>query len=268
VVVGYDGFGGCGNNVAFRWTQATGQVSLGFPPGGNYSIAYATNANGKVVVGDAALCGSRNQAVRWTAATGWVNIGNLPGAIASQAVGVNADGSVVVGPNYFSGGTRQAFRWTAASGTIGLGFLPGGNTSGAAGVSANGTVVVGGSNGTGGASQAFRWTAATGRMVGLGFLPGATDNVANRAHAGVVVGDSGGKAFLWTDRNGMKSIQDLLSAAGANVTGWQLTSARGVSANCTVITISGQGIDPSGNNQGWIATLPRSAHDCDTGEDD
>jgi probable HAF family extracellular repeat protein len=47
VVVGYDGFGGCGNNVAFRWTQATGQVSLGFPPGGNYSIAYATNADAR-----------------------------------------------------------------------------------------------------------------------------------------------------------------------------------------------------------------------------
>lgn len=56
VVVGYDGFGGCGNNVAFRWTQATGQVSLGFPPGGNFSIAYATNADGTVVVGDAGVC--------------------------------------------------------------------------------------------------------------------------------------------------------------------------------------------------------------------
>jgi probable HAF family extracellular repeat protein len=140
VVVGYDGFGGCGNNVAFRWTQATGQVSLGFPPGGNYSIAYATNADGTVVAGDAALCGSGNQAVRWTAATGWVALANLPGAIASQAFGVNADGSVLTGTNRLSDGTSQAFMWTAASGTVGLGFLPGGTISGAADVSADGTV--------------------------------------------------------------------------------------------------------------------------------
>lgn len=166
---------------------------------------------------------------------------------------MNPDGSVVVGINYFSDGTTQAFRWAAASGTVGLGFLPGGNNSGAGGVSAGGTVVVGGSNGTSG-SQAFRWTAKTG-MVGLGFL-GATDSGASRVDASgdVVVGNSGGKAFLWTTKDGMQSIQALLSAAGVtNVTGWQLTVATGVSASGKVI--SGQGIDPSGNNQGWIATL-------------
>jgi hypothetical protein len=75
-----------------------------------------------------------------------------------------------------------------------------------------------------------------------------------------VVGDSGGKAFLWTARNGMKSIQDLLSAAGANVTGWQLTSARGVSATCTVITISSQGIDPSGIKVGSQRCLGLATH--------
>ena len=42
VVVGYDGYGGCGNNVAFRWTQATGQVSLGFPPGGGVTLVWPT----------------------------------------------------------------------------------------------------------------------------------------------------------------------------------------------------------------------------------
>jgi hypothetical protein len=41
------------------------------------------------------------------------------------------------------------------------------------------------------------------------------------------------------------------------VTGWQLIVATGVSADGSVI--SGQGIDPSGRNQGWIAKLPLSA---------
>jgi probable HAF family extracellular repeat protein len=182
------------------------------------------------------------------------------GAQRSQAFGVNADGSVVTGINYFSDGTTQAFRWTAASGTVGLGFLPGGNGSAAGGVSADGTVVVGASNDTSGAFQAFRWTAAT-RMVGLGFLPGATDSGASRVNSEVVVGNSGGKAFRWIARDGMKSIQDLLSAAGTNVNGWQLTSASGVSASGKgpVFIISGQGIDPSGHVQAWIATLPRPA---------
>ena len=157
--------------------------------------------------------------------------------------------------NNFSGGTRQAFRWTAASGTVGLGFLPGGNDSSAGGVNAAGNVVVGISNGTAGAYQAFRWTAATG-MVGLGFLPTATESGASRVSADgkVVVGSSGGKAFRWTAGDGMQSIQDLLSAAGASgLTGWQLTAATGISASGKVI--SGQGIDPLGRNQGWIATL-------------
>jgi uncharacterized membrane protein len=135
--------------------------------------------------------------------------------------------------------------------------LPGGNSSGVGGVNADATVVVGGSNATGVNGEAYRWTAKTG-MVGLGFLSGATDSAASgtSSDGSVVVGESGGKAFRWTAAGGMHSVKDLLTAAGVTaVNGWQLTRAVGVSADG--IVISGQGIDPQGKNQGWIASLPR-----------
>src|SRR6516162_4790470 len=202
-------------------------------------------------------------------------LGFLPGPITfSTAAGVNADGTVVVGEGLTIPSHGQAFRWTAASGMVGLGFLPGRDFSTANGVNADGKVVVGSS-----ARfrlpppvQAFRWTAATG-MVGLGFLPGDNESLANGVNAGgtVVVGqalDASGpnQAFRWTAETRMQSVLTLLLAAKVvTMTGWQLRSANGVSADGTVIV--GDGVDPLGNAQGWIARLPPGDNE-DCNEDD
>jgi uncharacterized membrane protein len=139
---------------------------------------------------------------------------------------------------------------------VGLGFLQGANSSHATRVSSDGTTTVGSSSYPNGNAQAFRWTAAAG-MVGLGYLFGASSSGAAHVNAdgSVVVGSSGGKAFRWTASDGMRSIEDLLTAAGVSFAGWQLQAANGVSGDGTVI--AGTGIDPSGLKEAWIATLSK-----------
>jgi uncharacterized protein YhjY with autotransporter beta-barrel domain len=51
----------------------------------------------------------------------------------------------------------------------------------------------------------------------------------------------------------MIGIKDMAVAAGINMTGWQLTFARGVSGDGNVMV--GDGIDPSGKNEAWIYRL-------------
>jgi probable HAF family extracellular repeat protein len=157
-----------------------------------------------------------------------VGLGFLPGRNLTLASGVNADGTVVVGEANDASDQRQAFRWTAASGMVGLDFLPGGNRSLARGVNANGKVVVGQARDASGQPQAFRWTRAT----------------------------------------RMQSVMTLLLAAKVvTMSGWQLTSANGVSADGTVIT--GDGVDPLGQTQGWIARLPlEDNEDCNEDENE
>ena len=70
-------------------------------------------------------------------------------------------------------------------------------------------------------------------------------------------------AFRWTQKDGMQSVADLLTAAGVYTTGWQLQSATGVSANGTVVV--GYGLDPSGTQEGWVAHLPLPSPNVDGG---
>jgi hypothetical protein len=71
---------------------------------------------------------------------------------------------------------------------------------------------------------------------------------------GVVVGASGNRAFIWTPTLGMRDLQSYLTGLGADLTGWTLWDARGVSADG--LTMVGTGRSPSGIEQGWIATIP------------
>jgi probable HAF family extracellular repeat protein len=99
-------------------------------------------------------------------------------------------------------------------------------------------------------------------MVGLGdlagglFGSGVTDVSADGS---VLVGHaqtaSGTEAFIWDAANGMRNLKDVLVAAGlgADLTGWTLNYALGVSGDG--LTIVGWGINPSGNDEAWMAKL-------------
>jgi probable HAF family extracellular repeat protein len=225
-------------------------------------VAYGVSADGSVVVGQSG--GGGFQAFRWTQATGVVGLGSLLIGDSSSASGASADGSVVVGKS-----GDEAFRWTQGTGMVGLGYLPGVNGffgfSEANGVSADGSVVVGYSNGGNGFNgnliEAFRWTQAGG-MVGLGVLSGGIASYANgvSADGSVVVGYSatdpftGAEAFIWNSAQGMRSLQQVLTNDyGLDLTGWSLNRANAISADG--LTVVGEGRNPSGNTEAWIARL-------------
>lgn len=277
VVAGYMGYYAFGNNdtdQAFIWTQPSGLVALGYLGGGGAvpdSTANAISADGTIVVGLSKDANNNFQAFRWTQATGMVGLGFLSNTVpnrSSEAYGITPDGSVIVGTSTDANNKSEAFRWTQATGMVGLGFLnPNDVTSTAFAVSANGQVVVGASYQSllnGYQEEAYRWTQATG-MVGLGYLikGGFTNPFAVNGDGSVIVGQAGSStgtqldAFRWTAATGMQSIGAILAAGPDHLTGWQLTGAWTVSADGT--TISGMGIDPSGDNQAFVAKIPVDA---------
>ena len=249
----------CLETKPFLWTPSGGMVDLGGLPGSTgIGDANGVSTDGAVVVGYSRHFKSpevlyHDEAFRWLNGT-MTGLGFLlnDDTRSSTAFGVNGDGTVVVGSSLSSTGT-QAFRWVNGTMT-GLGYLSGATSSQANGVSADDTIVVGTSG-----SQAFRWV--NGTMTGLGFLPGGSSSDARgvSGNGSIVAGTSvaGGRnfAFRWTPSDGMQSIEGLLTAAGANISGWQLTVARAVSADGSAVV--GEGIGPGGGAQGWMVRFAR-----------
>ena len=139
--------------------------------------------------------------------------------------------------------------WTAQSDAAsfqGLGYVEGKDwVSQARDVSADGSVVVGRAH-MSSHLEAFRWTQSEG-MVSLG--EGSALEVS--ADGSVVVGSG---AFIWDERYGRWSIQDMLeNVFSLDLTGWMLTSAGGISADG--LTIVGGGTNPSGNTEAWRAVI-------------
>jgi len=262
VVVG--GSASTNGSQAFRWTQEDGMLSLGdLASGGFNSGAAGISADGSIVVGESAIPSGTTQAFRWTQADGMLSLGSLSSDVfISRAFSVSADGSVIVGASYGVNGV-EAFRWTQSGGMVRLGDLPGGAfSSDARGVSADGSVIVGSSISVHG-SESFRWTQVDG-MIGLGsigsdgsYTDGGAYGVS--ADGSVVVGGSSSRfgslheAFVWTQTGGMVNLKDTLIGAGLDLSGWNLESARDVSADG--LTIVGNGTNPSGQSEAWIANL-------------
>lgn len=237
IIVGSSSDTNTGTQQAFRWisdSTATGGTihGLGFLPGDDGSIAWGVNNDGTVVVGSSSFVTS--EAFRWVSdgtATGGTmhGLGFLAGDTDSRAYGTSADGSVVVGTSEF-----EAFRWvsdgTLTGGTMhSIGFLAGGSNSAANAVNADGTVVVGSSD-DGTDSYAVRWvsdgTATGGTMLSLGSLDGGTFGIAFSVSAdgkmitGVANDASTTKPFLWTEEDGMRALDDILTDSGVDISDW------------------------------------------------
>ncbi|HOB98123.1 MAG TPA: hypothetical protein PKM43_05180, partial [Verrucomicrobiota bacterium] len=178
----------------------------------------------------------------------------------SIAYGVSADGAVIAGCGSSSNaslGVAEAFRWTADTGMVALGDFPGGYFNSIAyGISADGLVILG--RGESGVEDPFRWTVESG-LFHLGFLPCDTWSTAFAASANgaVIVGDPNQNrddcAFIWDAQHGIRNLHAVLGGDyGLDLTGWQLSAARGISADGN--TIVGFGINPAGQWEAWIAT--------------
>jgi probable HAF family extracellular repeat protein len=268
-VVFGSGTNSAGNREAFRWTAAAGMSPLGFLPSGGYSsIAYGCSADGSAACGENLYQGPPNpvpplpvtQAFLWTAG-GMQGLGFLPGAsFYSSARAMSNDGSVVVGIAWDAGNTSRPFRWTAGTGMV---DFTGGTVQGTArGTSATGEFIVG-SNSQG--SQAFLWSQTTGVMnlgVGAGFVSSAAADVSADGQRVVGVNNDGAGviACIWQQGIGWRTVQEALSQAGLQTSGWGLTSALTISDNGMVI--AGLGLNPQGVQEGWIAVLPHAPPPC------
>lgn len=252
---------------AFRWTAEGGLQDLGQLDGYVSSGARAASADGSVIVGRGygVFAFSPKEAFRWTAQSGLVGLGDLAGDLtysSSGATAVSADGEVVVGAANQTDVESQAFRWNMAAGMTGLGDLPGGAfRSSAEGISRDGLVIVGIGESADG-RVAFRWTAQDG-MQGLGDLPGGayySAAAAVSADGAIIVGRGttadGLRAFIWDAQNGLRPLEEVLAAGGVTaIQDWSLVAANGISDDGR--TIVGEGLNPEGNVEAWVATLPR-----------
>lgn len=271
IIVGWGSVVRNGNPAteAFFWTVPLALNAMGDLPTGNFfSRAFFISANGTVIVGESESSIGL-QAFRAAVAPG---LTPLDAMTQSRANGVSADGMVIVGKIIHPNDDTEAFRWTQGGGFQPLGDLPGGIMSSEAfAVSGDGLVVVGAgvsaaSAMSGGNSpEAFRWTQGGG-MVPLGDLAGGrywSRAVATNQDGSVIVGQSestgGLEAMIWDQANGMRSLRQVLIAAGLgqDILGWTLTEATGISADGTRIV--GYGINPSGNIEGWAVTIPEPA---------
>ena len=254
--------------IGVRWVDGAVEP-LGDPEGpGPFPQPRAVSADGEVVVGSA-FSSDGIQAFRWTSASGIVGLGDLLGRqFRSAALSVSADGAVLVGTSQSDrskSGYPEAMHWTEPDGMTPLGDLLGGVFgSVATAISGDGRMIVGSGRGAfDGVAAAYWYNGGSAQMI-----PAAPPFILTSASAlgvshdgSIIVGyasypnDSRG-AFIWSPY--MERMRELRSVLiddyALNLDGWTLTEAVGVSADGTVIV--GNGVDPAGTRQGWVAHLP------------
>lgn len=257
-----------------RWTVSGGAAVLGVEAalGMHYSDGLGVSYDGTVALGYASSSsGSSRTAYRWSETTGAVALDSLPGGTSSrEARAMSNDGAAVVGASFSSSGFQASF-WRQGSPAEGLGDLPGGEFySFASDISGDGLVVVGSSKSrfadrTSQELEAFRWTRDDG-LVNLSGLPdGLRYSRAQgvSADGSIVVGlmsssETSQDAFIWDDLHGMRVLEDVLTDQyGLDLTGWRLDEATGISDDGRVIV--GNGKNPRGNMDGWVAVIPEPA---------
>ncbi len=252
---------------AVRWVNDQ-ITALDCLPGDDGGKATAVSSDGLFIVGWSEGPGTpttRKEAILWHP-MGFSPLGFIGNDNRSVAHGVYWSGTAitVVGWSGTADASRcEAFRLELPGSPQGLGFLPGADESTATAISPDGVVIVGYSG-----SEACRWTEDGGSwpINGLGFFEGGESvawAVANPGGEPVIVGTSDTnpdpeitdrRAFIWDPTNKMRHLKDVLVNAGVpNLTDWTLVEATGISEDGTIVV--GNGINPSRNEEAWIASL-------------
>jgi hypothetical protein len=97
-------------------------------------------------------------------------------------------------------------------------------------------------------------------MVGLGALPEQfrSEATAISADGSVIVGHwhshlGGVDTFIWDSTHGLRDLEDMLTAGGADLTGWKDLGAWGISGDGR--TIVGIGHHVGGLREAWVARI-------------
>ncbi len=246
-------FIGRGDTV-MRWTQSTGLAPLFDLPASTDSIHFAgSSSDGATLAGSsfantATPSAATRSAFQWRAGVGMSIIGDE-----FVATGVSGDGGFVVGYRVLTpidgrtNGIRRSIDGDETIVDTGMSFTD------AIAASHDGTVVVGISG-----SDGFRWTDDGGAIV-LGTLPGqddATTALDVSSDGSIVVGYAEAApqgAFIWDAANGMRSVHEILTNQGVDLSGRSFSSARFISANGRTI-VGSEFINSSGEGA-WIATV-------------
>ncbi len=258
---------------AFRWTLGSGMVDVGDLPGAaDRSAAWDCSADGSTIVGIADFKESNIQegnAFKWTQATGMVKLVGLPiSPLRTDATAVSANGSIIAGSSGTQLVSYESCLWVGNSPAVGMGIPYPANAYTAPFCMTPDGSVIGGVAAVGeNAYEVFRWTAQTG-MVTLGDLPGGEyyggafgisadgsvmvgcGNFYNYSETENLIAD----ALIWDQPHGLRKLQDVLTDEyHLNLRGWTLTSANSISADG--LTIVGSGVNPFGEDEGWIVRL-------------
>lgn len=246
------------NQEAFLWTLPGGMAALGDRPNGPFkSAACAISDDGTIVTGWSSG-DEDNRLSYWTNGAGWISV-DSSSPLPSSGEGISPNGLWHVGSRHHGGGTYEACRWSQSTGFELLGQPLGTtNYSDVQGVSNQGEIV--GTYRIASGLVAFRWS-ANGAVVALGDFaegPFGSSSRAITADGEFIVGYGttalGKEAALWDAALTMYRVADVLAQHGVQVpVGWLLTSAQDITVNGDVVTICGNGVNPLGYPDAWIA---------------
>lgn len=199
----------------YYWTYGTGRVELGWCH--PYDVT-----NDTMIVGDFLDPNTLTPEGDTCFVAGywkngqWHNIGSLldepfhPDWY-TDAFGVSSDGSTIVGMQWWDYSHVEAYKWTAVNSFTMLG-MNGGQGSKALGVNADGSLVVGWDENNNYERRAVRWDPDSLYLGSLADPPSELGEAHDISPNGIyIVGGSAGRAFLWTETDGMIDLNPMSS---------------------------------------------------------
>lgn len=250
------------SNQAFWWSETTGDMLVRNPLGDAvYCHDVTVSGDGQYVI---ATNANQTRAFTWSPTSGvghWID-GLVPGDSHLNLRGMSRDGYYAVGGSWSSGSPGVAVRYNESEGLTNLGSFGSWADTQATAISNDHSVMVGfGADGHD--REAFLWREGEGysSLGQLGPTPGFIQGsiaLDVSADGSVVVGTQGDRlAWIWTEKDGMRSVSDVLAQMGIETTNWTLESVNAISADGTVLVGSGSYFNGSAYEfRAWVAVIP------------